>query len=90
MPDNLLKDVSHLQVGVLFRVKISFGCGTFLQDSIQNVILRHRCYLNVKLEHLNYLLHIQGKPIEIIPEVCLNGIRVIQAFPEGELTGIIK
>ena len=88
--DDLLKDVTHLQIGDLIRVQIGLGGSELLDDDIKDALVGHGGDLAVKLELFQDILDILREAVQIVPEVGLNVVRVIQQPLKGELAGIVK
>lgn len=75
--DNLLKDVTHLEIGDHIGVQVRLWRGELLEHDIEYALVRHSGDMRVKFELRDNVAHVLGKAIQVGMKIRLDIIGVI-------------
>ena len=88
--DEILKDIAAVHGADFIRAEVALGGVELLDDQIQAVALHHTADDVVKIELGQHILHIAGKPGQIVPEIRFNVVRVCQQALKSKPAGVIE
>ena len=86
----VLKNITAVYGADFVWAQVTLGRIEFFDDQIQAVALHHAADDVVKVELGQYILHIAGESGQIIPEVCLDIVRIGQQTFKGKAADIVE
>ena len=86
----ILENIAAVHRRDLVRTQVTFGRVELADHQVQGVALYHATNHGVEVELCQHVLHVRGEARQIVPEVCLDVLRVGEQGVKGELAGIIK
>jgi len=86
----ILEDVAAVHRRDPVRPQVALGGIELPDHQVQGVALHHTADDSVEVELGQHVLDISGEARQIVPEVCLDVLRVGEQRVKGELAGIIN